>query len=127
MNEGVVMQLAPLAAAPAHRRAHAFEQHHEADDAEEENVGQGNDKVDLADLTQIGEEKDAGRRAGDAAGEQHQAHLEIHTHASPVGEHPGYRGRDDLVSLGSDGDRRGYADENQQRGHQETTTDSEDA
>ena len=78
-------------------------------------------------LAETGIKATAAIAAGDAAAEQHQPHLEIDPHAPPVGEHPGNRGGDDLVGLGGHGDRRGHADEDQQRGHQKSAADPEDA
>ena len=59
------------------QRVDAFDQHQSADGAEEDDVEQRDEQVELADAAQQGEDEDAGRRADDAADQQHHAELEV--------------------------------------------------
>src|SRR5438477_524546 len=84
-------------------------------------------KVTLAEMTEQAEEADPHRRSQNAAGQQHEPHLEIDVVAAPMGEHARDRGRHDLIGLGRHRHRRGYADEDQQRGQEEPAADPEQA
>ena len=107
--------------------AAALDRHEDADHAEKDDVGERHHQVDLADLAQRLEEEDAGGRAGRAADQHDAAHLEVHGAPAPMRDAARDRGGDDLVGLGGDRHGRRNADEDQERGHQETAADPEHA
>ena len=59
------------------QRVDALDQHQSADGAEQHDVEQRDEEVELAEPAQQGEDIDAERRADDAAGQQHRAELEV--------------------------------------------------
>ena len=104
----------------------AFDEHQRADDAEESDVAEPDHQIDLADSAQKGEEPDAEGRAEQAADQQHGAHLEVDVAALPMRQHAGDGGGDDLIGLGTDGDGRRNADEDQDRRHEKPAADPEE-
>ena len=108
-------------------RAHRFPQHDRADEAEEGDVGERDDQIELADGAERAEGEDAERRADEPAGAEQQRHLLVDQPAAPVGERGGGRGRDDLRRDGGDRDGRRNAGEDQQRRQQKAAADAEHA
>ena len=125
----MMMQLAPdaLSAAPQQDGARTLDQHQGTDDAEKKDKRQADHQVDLADGAQPGKQFHTQIRADEAAGEQHAAHLEIDIAAAPMRDHTGNRRSNDLVGFGRHRDGRRDADEDQQRRHQESAADAEQA
>jgi hypothetical protein len=83
------MQLAARAARTAlpQQRAHALGAHQEPQRAEQQDVTDGDRQLDLAQPLQPGEQPDAEHRAGKAADQQDEAHLEIDVAAPPMRQH----------------------------------------
>ena len=84
--------LVKLAACRARRAgpddgAQAFGQHQRANDAKKHHIGQLDNQVDLADVAQEREQRDAKRRADHAAGHQDSPHLEVDIAAAHVRQH----------------------------------------
>ena len=118
----------PLLAAPRFgHRGDALDEHQHADCAEEDDVAERHEQIDLADGAQRGEDLDADRRADEATQQQDETHLEVDRAPAPMRQHAREGRGDDLVRLGRHGHRRRDADEDQERGHQKAAADAEDA
>ena len=85
----MLMQLAARRAglARAHDGANALGQHQRPDDAEKHHIGQLDDKVDLPDIAQEGEQRDTKGRADHAACHQDRPHLEVDIAAAHMRQH----------------------------------------
>ena len=68
-------------------RAKAFRQHQCADDPEEDDVGKLDDKIDLSDFAQEGEQGHTKRRADHASGHEDPTHLEVDIATAHVRQH----------------------------------------
>jgi hypothetical protein len=124
------MQLAArcLRIAPAPQvRARAFVQHQQADGRQHDDVGDGDDEVDLADALQVGEQPDAAARADHAAQQQDQAHADIDVAAPELDLQRGDGVRHHLVGLAGHGDGGRNADKDQQGRGEEAAADAEHA
>ena len=100
-------------------------QHQSADRAEEGDVGERDDEVELAEAAQRIEDDDADDGADDAGEQQHGGELHVDQVAAPVGERPRRRGRDDLRGDGRHRDDRRNAGEDEERREQEAAADAE--
>jgi hypothetical protein len=101
--------------------------HHDADAAEQDDVQDRDDGIDLTRILEQPEDEAAGDRAGDTAGDDHGAHLDVDAAAAAVGEHAGNAGAGDLSDGGGDRDRGRNAVEDQDRGGQEAAADPDHA
>ena len=113
-------------AGPQHR-AQAFPEHQPADGGQQDDVGQRDHEIELAERAQQREGPDAERGADDAAAQQHQRQRRIDRAPPPIGDRAGKRRGRDVARDGRDRDRRRDADEDQQRRHQEAAADAEHA
>ena len=116
-----------VAAMGAQHRAQAFPEHQPADGGEQDDVGQRDQQIELAERAQPGEGQYPQRRADAAAGQQHDRQRRVDRAPSPVGDRAGQRGRRDVARHRGDRDRRRDADEDQERRHQEAAADAEHA
>ena len=102
-----------LQAREEHRAAHGS-QHHD--------VGNHDQGIGVAEVSQHLDELDAQAGANQASPQKREAHLEIHVAQTEVSGHAGGRSRDDLARVGSGGNGRGNADHHEDRCQQESAS-----
>jgi hypothetical protein len=107
--------------------AHAFVNHHGANDSQQCHVREPDHQIELVQRTQFGEKPDTGGRTDDAGTEQHHCQRDIECALAPIADRAGKRRRRDMTGYGCHGDCRRDPDEDQQRRHQETAADAEHA
>ena len=87
-----------LAAARLAQGVQAFDEHQHADDAEEDDVAQLDEQIDLARLAQEAEDLHPGGRPDQAPRQKDEAHADVDCLALEMGEDARDRGGDDLVA-----------------------------
>ena len=120
-------QLDRLALPLADDRARAFDHEHRADPAQQQDVGQADGDVELSQPAQQGEQRDAGNGPEHAAHQQHHRERQVDRVPPPIADGAGKRRRRDMARDRGHRHRRGYAEEDQQRRHQEPAADAEHA
>ncbi len=116
-----------IAASQRGQARHRLMRHHHADAAEQEDVEQRDDGIDLPALLQRAKRDAAHQRPDRPARDQHHPHLEIDAAALAVREHARHARPGDLRRGRGDGDRRRDAVEDKQRRRQETAAHAEHA
>jgi hypothetical protein len=106
-------------------RADALDQHQRANRPEKRDVGQRNDELELAKLTQQADKLDADHRPDQAASKQDQSHLHVDVAPLPLRDCARHRRSNDLCRARANGDRGRDARKNQERGDQEAAADAE--
>ena len=109
------------------QRIQALDEHQPADDAQEHDIGQLDQQIDLPDGLQRVEDLHAQCRAYETADQQDRAHPQIDRLAPEMRQRAREGRGDDLVRLRRDGDRRWNTDEEQKRRHQKTAAHPEHA
>ena len=106
---------------------HALGDHQNADDAEEGDVGQPDDQVELAKRAQPGKQRDTAGAADDAAGKERERQRDIERVAPPIRDRTGEGGGRHVRGDARHRHGRLHADEDQERRHQESAADAEHA
>ena len=96
--------------------ADALDHHQAADRAEEQDVAQRHEQIELTDLAQDTHQPHADGCADHTSGDQHQAHLDVDVAAPVLGDGTADGGGEDLHRAGADGDGGGHAHEDQAAG-----------
>src|SRR5690606_3526394 len=103
----------------------ALVQHHAADRAEEQQIGQGYHQIGLTQQAQVAEQLDAHERAQGAAHRHDAADAVVDRLHAGIADDARGRGGDDVAGLAGHRHRRRDAQENQHRRHQESAADAE--
>ncbi len=112
-------------ASPPEDGTDALDEHQETDHAQQQHVGERDERVDLAGGPYQPEDKDADGGADEAAHGQDDADAQVHGAAAELGQHAGDGGGHDLDGARADGHGGRDADEDEQRGHQEPAAHAE--
>jgi hypothetical protein len=101
--------------------------HEGAHGAEQDQVGEADGEVELAERAQDREQPDPRAGADEPTGKQHQRQCRIERAPPPIGQRAGERRRRDMARNARHRDRGSDADEDQERGHQKAAADAEHA
>ena len=127
MDMGAANGGRPAMAAGAQQGARAFKEHHRADQAQKQHIGQLHKEIDLPKLGHPGKYPDPDPRAEKAPDQQHRPHAEIDGLAFQLRQHAGNRRGHHLIGPGRHRNPGRNADEQQEGRDQKPAAHTEHA